>query len=270
MPTPIEFLREAIRAVPAVKYALGIGGVVAAIAVVFSFKIDPRVAVVGTVVMLVLMGVLVVFARMSSLPGTRLAAPALVFTWFVLVLFMATSGSLFSSVFFQKPLDLSSWLTGTSATSVGSSPPLAPIASVPDAATRQAAIAACVQTRTTALLRSDSFAAEGSVRCEGGGAFGNGQHRSSMAVYQAPPGFHIVGNVTTTDLSNNRGSYGAVSYVRDESQRATRVEVPISCRSPDQIGGPGAWMHVRLNGRIEAVLLPSDRASIERECATTT
>ena len=115
MTTPSQFLAQAIRAVPAVKYALGIGGVVAAVAIVYSFKIDSRVAFVGTLVMLVLMGVLVIFARMSSLPGHRLNLPALVFTWFVLLLFMALSGSLFASVFFQKPLDLSSWLTGNAA-----------------------------------------------------------------------------------------------------------------------------------------------------------
>lgn len=135
MTTPLEFLREAVRAVPAVKYALGIGGVVAAIAIIYSFKIDPRVAFVGTVVMLVLMGVLVVFARMSSLPGYRLAGPALVFTWFVLLLFMATSGSLFSSVFFQKPLDLSSWLTGANA-ATGADPAASAPAPAPEHASQ--------------------------------------------------------------------------------------------------------------------------------------
>jgi len=113
MPSPIEFLREAVKAVPAVKYALGVGGIVAAVAIVYSFKLDPRVAFVGTIVTLVLMGVLVVFARMAALSGTRLHLPALVFTWFVLLLFMATSVSLFSSVFFEKPLDLHYWLQGS-------------------------------------------------------------------------------------------------------------------------------------------------------------
>jgi hypothetical protein len=110
MVSPIQFLREAIRAVPAVKYALGIGGIVATIAIVYSFKVDLRVAFVGTLVMLVLMTILVIFARMSSLAGPQLAAPTLVFTWFVLSLFVAVSLSLFTSVFFQRPLDLAYWL----------------------------------------------------------------------------------------------------------------------------------------------------------------
>lgn len=113
MPSPIDFLREAIKAVPAVKYALGVGGIVASVALIYSFKLDPRVAFVGTLVILILMGVLVIFARMVALAGPRLFLPAIVFTWFVLLLFMATCLSLFSSVFFQKPLNLGHWLTPT-------------------------------------------------------------------------------------------------------------------------------------------------------------
>src|SRR6185436_15551379 len=41
----------------------------------------------------------------------------LVFTWFTLVVFMAVSVSLFTSVFYQKPLDLAHWLIGPTATS---------------------------------------------------------------------------------------------------------------------------------------------------------
>lgn len=113
MITPTQFLHEAVKAVPAVKYALGIGGVVATIAIVYSFKVDPRVAFFGTLVMLVLMGVLVVFARMASLASAAMHLPALVFTWFILLIFMAVSISLFTSVFYREPLDLAHWATGS-------------------------------------------------------------------------------------------------------------------------------------------------------------
>lgn len=112
MTAPLQFLREAIRAVPAVKYALGVGGVVAAIAIVYSFNLSPRFAFFGTLIMFILMGVLVIFARMVSLPGTHLALPALVFTWFTLIIFMAVSITLFTSVFFRQPVNLTNWLTG--------------------------------------------------------------------------------------------------------------------------------------------------------------
>jgi hypothetical protein len=73
--------------------------------------IVPTVAFVGTIVMLVLMGVLVIFARMATLAGEALALPTLVFTWFTLLFFMTVSISLFTSVFFKRPVDLQSWLT---------------------------------------------------------------------------------------------------------------------------------------------------------------
>ena len=77
MTTPIAFLREAITAVPAVKYALGVGGIVAAIAIIFTFGIDARIAVIGTIVMLLIMSVLVIFARMSTVADARLHFPVL-------------------------------------------------------------------------------------------------------------------------------------------------------------------------------------------------
>jgi hypothetical protein len=103
MPSPAQFLREATRAVPAVKYAVGIGGVIAVLAIVRSFSISPTLAVLGAIVMLFLMGVLVVFARMSALGKTHMLLPALVFAWFVLILFMLTSLALFGSVFLGSP-----------------------------------------------------------------------------------------------------------------------------------------------------------------------
>src|SRR5689334_15724535 len=112
MTSPIHILRESIIAVPAVKYALGIGGIVATISIAYSLRIDPRVAVIGTLVTLLLMTVLVVFSRMASVGSARAFQPALVLTWFSLVLFIAVSGTLFSCVFFGTPRDLSSWLTG--------------------------------------------------------------------------------------------------------------------------------------------------------------
>lgn len=115
MQTPIHVLRQSILAVPAVKYALGVAGIIAAVAVVYAFRIDARVAFVGAIVMFVLMGVLVVFARMASLAGPRLLLPAQVLSWFTLLLFIAVSVSLFGSVFLHRPLDLSCWLTGNCA-----------------------------------------------------------------------------------------------------------------------------------------------------------
>jgi hypothetical protein len=104
--TPQSVLKQAINAVPAVKYALGVGGIISVIAIVRGFGIDFRVALWGAVVMLVLMTVLLIFAKASSRPQSAFKGPAFIHTWFSLLLFMATATALFLSVFFGKPLDL--------------------------------------------------------------------------------------------------------------------------------------------------------------------
>jgi hypothetical protein len=101
--SPIGFLNKAIKAVPAVKYALGVGGIVAVIAIVAGFKVN-LVAVFGSVIMFSLMAVLVVFANLASERASSFHLPAMVFTWFSLILVMATALALFSSVFADWPL----------------------------------------------------------------------------------------------------------------------------------------------------------------------
>lgn len=113
MTMPYDILKDAIKAVPAVKYALGVAGVISAVAIVAAFRLDPGVAVLGTVLMLVLMTVLVVFAKLSALKASALFRPAMALTWFSLILLMATSTVMFTSVFFRWPLDLSSWLSAS-------------------------------------------------------------------------------------------------------------------------------------------------------------
>lgn len=121
--SPISVLREAVKAVPAVKWALGVGGVLATVALVYTFKLNPRVAFIGLIVMFIAMGVLVIFARVAA-ERNAAALPAMIFTWFVLLIFMATSTCLFTSVFFSKPLDLQEWLTGKATAATTLSEPL--------------------------------------------------------------------------------------------------------------------------------------------------
>jgi hypothetical protein len=109
---PISFLGRAIKAVPAVRYALGVGGVIAVIAVVVSFKIDLKVAVFGAVIMFILMTILLVFANLAGAASASFRVPAFVFAWFCLILFMATAITFFGCVFFGRPLDLTKVLVG--------------------------------------------------------------------------------------------------------------------------------------------------------------
>jgi hypothetical protein len=55
----LSVLRQAVKAVPAVRYALGIAGIFAVIAIVQGFRIDLRIAVFGAIIMLVLMTLLI-------------------------------------------------------------------------------------------------------------------------------------------------------------------------------------------------------------------
>jgi hypothetical protein len=111
--SPVRILKDAIKAVPAVRYALGISGILAVVAISFSFRLDPRIAVFGALIMLILMTALVIFARLTVLPESSISRPAIVFTWFALLLVMATAVALFASVFFRTPVDLQYWIKPT-------------------------------------------------------------------------------------------------------------------------------------------------------------
>jgi hypothetical protein len=100
----MELLREAVKAVPAVKWALGVGGIASVVAIVAAFGLDLRVAGFGVVIMIPLMMLLVVFARAATLTGKAMRIPALVLAWFVLIVFMAVSAALVTSVFFDRPV----------------------------------------------------------------------------------------------------------------------------------------------------------------------
>jgi hypothetical protein len=105
-PSPSSILGRAIQAVPAVKYALGVAGVVSVVAIVVGgWKIDPRVAVFGFIIMIVLMAVLAVFSNISAV-GPVLATPLIVLVWASVLIFIAIALALFLSVFFDWPVPL--------------------------------------------------------------------------------------------------------------------------------------------------------------------
>lgn len=107
MSSPIEVLREAIRAVPAVRYALGVAGILAAVALIGGFGLDAKTTVFGALGMLMLMVVLVVFARLTKTAPRHFVAPMLVLMWSVLLITVASAALLFTAVFFDWPRPLS-------------------------------------------------------------------------------------------------------------------------------------------------------------------
>ena len=101
---PFQVLREAIRAVPAVKYALGVAGIAAVVAIVFGLKLRPDIAVFGALIVIGLMFVLVVFssyAGQQQHPG--FLAPAVVLVWFYTLLVIAATTLFVTSYFWHWP-----------------------------------------------------------------------------------------------------------------------------------------------------------------------
>lgn len=105
--SPFRILKEAIKAVPAVKYALGIAGVASVIAIVAGFKIDYRIAVFGTIIMIALMLLLLIFSNAASPRNKRsLRLPSMVLTWSFLLLIIFSTTLLATSFFFSWPQEL--------------------------------------------------------------------------------------------------------------------------------------------------------------------
>jgi len=98
---PRQVLNEAIKAVPAVIYALGVLGVAAAVAVMAGFQLGASVAVFGTIIMMGLMVVLLVFARLASTPDPVLRGPGVFMAWAFVLLITGTAGLLLSTTFFK-------------------------------------------------------------------------------------------------------------------------------------------------------------------------
>jgi hypothetical protein len=105
--SPIDVLREAIAAVPSVKYALGVAGVAAAIALVAGF-LDLRVTLVGIPITFVFMVVLVLFSRFAGNAKESYRHVIQIFVWFC-ILSMIICTMLFAVTFFVKGDTLSKW-----------------------------------------------------------------------------------------------------------------------------------------------------------------
>jgi hypothetical protein len=96
-----------MRAVPALKYALGVLGIVSAIAIIKGFGLDFGVAALGTLVMLILMTCLVVFAALTKVKSSQIRVASLVMMWSFLAASILSAVLLFTSTFFDypKPID---------------------------------------------------------------------------------------------------------------------------------------------------------------------
>jgi hypothetical protein len=102
-PDPLAVLKEAIKAVPAVRYALGVVGIAAAASLIRAYFSSTRIAIYATLAVLGLMILLWAFAQLARLPEKWLKYPSLVVAWSLLGAFACMPILLVSSVFFDKP-----------------------------------------------------------------------------------------------------------------------------------------------------------------------
>jgi hypothetical protein len=102
---PLSVLNDAISSVPGVKYALGIAGIAAAVAIAKTFVTDVRVAFFCVIVIFDLMMVVLVLAKL-----TEIRPVLFTLLWFSVVMLITVGSLLFSSVFFRWPVDVQFWL----------------------------------------------------------------------------------------------------------------------------------------------------------------
>jgi hypothetical protein len=148
---PLQIVRAAIKAVPQVKYAVGVAGIVALIAIITAFRLNPKTVVFGTIIMFGFMVVLLLFAKLTAIAPKHFLLPVLVTMWSFLTLVIASALLLFSAVFFQTPPKFHDWLfgkfdsqvqsTNTTGTGIGTNvPPSGPPREIMEAARQQSAV----------------------------------------------------------------------------------------------------------------------------------
>ncbi len=101
--TPWFVLQAAIKAVPAVKYALGVAGLAAAAAIALSFFKSPESALVGTIAVFVLAILLYAFYSLTR-TVKAMVWPGLILTWALTFFFVLSLGLTMTTVFFAYPM----------------------------------------------------------------------------------------------------------------------------------------------------------------------
>jgi hypothetical protein len=100
---PLTILKDAVKAVPAMKYALAVLGLVAVVAIVSLWRVKYDVAIFGAVIILGLMVPVLVFAKLTKVAPKYFLTPARVFMWAFVVLTILAGTCLFTAVAFKQP-----------------------------------------------------------------------------------------------------------------------------------------------------------------------
>lgn len=117
--TPSGLVNAARAAHPTFRYAIAGAGLAALVTVVIQFGTSPVTLVFGSLILVVLMVLILVFHRAVLIARRSLGVPARVLLWTFLVLPVLSILLLFSSAFFDRPLRLRNMVERW----FGSSPP---------------------------------------------------------------------------------------------------------------------------------------------------
>jgi uncharacterized membrane protein len=102
-PGPMAVLAEAIKAVPAMRYALGALGLLSVLAMIGVWRISPQLALAGVPALLVAMVALVTFAQLTRTSRRDLRLAALAFLWSFLSIAIGVTLLLCTSWFWEWP-----------------------------------------------------------------------------------------------------------------------------------------------------------------------
>lgn len=105
MINPYKIINDAIKQLPSLKYALGVLAIVSVIAIALSFGIDNRVAIIGSLLVIFLMVLLLIFSRLVSGAKKEFYLPAVILLWFVLIASIITMSLMITSVFWGTPIN---------------------------------------------------------------------------------------------------------------------------------------------------------------------
>lgn len=130
---------------------------------------------------------------------------------------------------------------------------------------RNAKIAECLAGSVARFQDRKTQEVRNQVRCEGAGVGGGGHSQSDVVAFDAPPGYVIVGRPEVLNVEESRGQLGDLQFIAEDGV-VRGVRLPISCSSPSQLFGPGAWMRATLRSTIERPVQDTERARLRQEC----
>lgn len=105
----LELIRESIKSVPAMKYALALIALLSIVSSIPFTGISFTTAAIGVIGILILMVMIVIFTAVARLRGP-IKKPAIILVWFSLIIMILSVTLVFTSVFFNEPLQIKEWI----------------------------------------------------------------------------------------------------------------------------------------------------------------